>query len=74
VKSIAIALSCLPFFQGFSPAAAAAAAAHMTCATVMANHVVTLQVHRRCRCLLTLSHPSDLRQGEAEYLLPNGER
>lgn len=46
VKAIAISLSCLPFFQGFSPAAAAAAAAHITCATVMANHVVALQGER----------------------------
>jgi hypothetical protein len=43
VKAITIAISCLPFFQGFSPAVAAAAAAHMRSATVMANHVISLQ-------------------------------
>ena len=48
VKAITIALSCLPFFQGFCPAAAAAAAAHMTCATVMTNHVVSLQGETEC--------------------------
>jgi hypothetical protein len=43
VKAITIAISCLPFFQGFSPAVAAAVAAHMRSATVMTNHVLSLQ-------------------------------
>lgn len=43
VKAITIAISCLPFFQGFSPAVAAAAAAHMRSVTVMTNHVISLQ-------------------------------